>query len=297
MGRFYHGPAGWENHRVPRAEGAELITDGFDETRLRTQLEASYGIRVTGLAELDVGVFRVGRPDGPDWVARVFSPERPAAAVAGDAGILRFLAEHEFPAERLAAPESVSQAGGAWHHLAEGHPREEIAAALRVLDHATDGLTGGDRRSAGAFRKEIEDFDSGDGLPQALIHPDFVLANVVASAERGLVLVDWTGTGRGPRMWSLAFSLYAAGALGLSRVDRLVAGYLGHVRPEPEELARLAGLIRVRPAMFEVWALGQGRKSLAEVRQGVADTRDLADAVAARARDAFATATGRADHG
>jgi hypothetical protein len=220
MGRFYHGPTGWENHRVPRAEGAELTT-------------------------------------------RVFSPERPAAAVAGDAAILRFLDQHEFPAERLAAPESVSQAGGqavlvtehdrigrdggSWHHLAEGHPREEIAAALRVLDRATDRLTGGDRRSADAFRKEIEGFDRGDGLPQALTHPDFVLDNVVASAERGLVLVDWTGTGRGPRMWSLAFSLYAAGALGLNRVDRLVAGYL--------------------------------------------------DAVAARAQAAFATATGRADHG
>ena len=115
MGRFYHGPAGWENHRVPRAEGAELITGGLAENRLRTQLEASYGIRVTGLTELDAGVFRVGRPDGPDWVARVFSPERPAAAVAGDAGILRFLASNEFPAERLATPESVSQADGrAW---------------------------------------------------------------------------------------------------------------------------------------------------------------------------------------
>jgi Ser/Thr protein kinase RdoA (MazF antagonist) len=246
-----------------------LITDGFDETRLRTQLEASYGIRVTGLAELDVGVFRVGRPDGPDWVARVFSPERPAAAVAGDAGILRFLAEHEFPAERLAAPESVSQAGGAWHHLAEGHPREEIAAALRVLDHATDGLTGGDRRSAGAFRKEIEDFDSGDGLPQALIHPDFVLANVVASAERGLVLVDWTGTGRGPRMWSLAFSLYAAGALGLSRVDRLVglprpraarAGRTGPAgRPDPGPARDVRGL-GARPGPQEP-GRGQARSS------------------------------------
>jgi aminoglycoside phosphotransferase (APT) family kinase protein len=34
----------------------------------------------------------------------------------------------------------------------------------------------------------------------ALIHPDFVLANVVVSPDRGMALVDWAGAGRGPRM-------------------------------------------------------------------------------------------------
>jgi Ser/Thr protein kinase RdoA (MazF antagonist) len=306
---------------------------------VRAHLEASYGIRVTGLSELDVGVYRVGRADGPDWVARVFPSGRPVAAVAGDAEILRFLTEHSFRTERTAASEpvstldgrgvlvteyvdgvprpqrretirrlggfwslgvmlgelhtlpgqgAISRAGGAWHHLAEGHPREEIAAALRVLDRATDGLTGRDLTSAGPFRKEIEGFDSGDGLPEALIHPDFVLDNVVASAKRGLVLVDWTGAGQGPRMWSLAFLLLAAGGRGLDRVDRAVTGYLTQVRPEPEELDRLGGMIRVRPAMFGVWAVGQGRKSIAEARRDVAETRKLADAVAARAREVFA---------
>jgi len=31
-----------------------------------------YKIRVDGLTGLDQDVFRVSRPDGPDWVARVF---------------------------------------------------------------------------------------------------------------------------------------------------------------------------------------------------------------------------------
>jgi Ser/Thr protein kinase RdoA (MazF antagonist) len=318
---------------VPGAGGTE---------RVRAHLEASYGIRVTSLSELDAGVFRVGRADGPDWVARVFPAGRPVPAAQGDADTLRFVAEHGFRSERTAAPEPVSvldgrgvlvteyvdgvprqqrremirrlggfwslgvmlgelhtlpgqdgiaRDGGAWHHLAEGHPREEIATALLVLDHATDGLTGADRRSAEAFRKEIEGFDSGDGLPGALTHPDFVLDNVVPSAKRGLVVVDWTGAGQGPRMWSLAFLLLAAGGRGLDRVDRTVTGYLTQVRPEPEELDRLGGMIRVRPAMFSVWAIGQGRNSIAEARRDVAETRELADAVAARAREAFANPT------
>jgi hypothetical protein len=42
-------------------------------------------------------------------------------------------------------------------------------------------------------------------------------------------------------------------------------------------------MIRVRPAMFEVWAVGQGRKSVTQAWRGVTESRELADAVAARA--------------
>jgi Ser/Thr protein kinase RdoA (MazF antagonist) len=71
-----------------------------------------------------------------------------------------------------------------------------------------------------------------------------VLANVVASAERGIVLVDWAGTGRGPRAWPLAFLLYAEGARGLPRIDLVAAGYRQHVSLEPEELSRLPAMMR-----------------------------------------------------
>jgi hypothetical protein len=40
--------------------------------RLPAHLEHEYGIAITGVLELDVGVYRVARADGPDWVARVF---------------------------------------------------------------------------------------------------------------------------------------------------------------------------------------------------------------------------------
>jgi Ser/Thr protein kinase RdoA (MazF antagonist) len=313
--------------------------------RLRAHLEAEYGIRVSKMSELDVGVFRVGRWDGSDWVARIFASARPASAVAGDAEILRFLAENRFRAERPAAsdpvsevdgqgvlvtgyvdgvprtqrrdeirrlggfwslgvmlgelhtlpvsgaPGAVTRPGGAWHHLAEGLPRDEIAAAARILDDAGERVAAGERKAYAALRAEVARFDGGDGLPHALTHPDFVLANLIPSPSRGMVVVDWTGSGQGPRLWSLAFLLYAAGGRGINRVDSAVTGYLTQVRPEPEEFGRLAGMIRVRPAMFEVWAAGQGRKSVAEAWRGVAETRELADAVAARALAAFGRGT------
>jgi Ser/Thr protein kinase RdoA (MazF antagonist) len=185
------------------------------------------------------------------------------------------------------APGAIARPGGAWHHLAEGLPRDEIAAAARILDEAEERIPATERKAYAALRAQVAGLDGGDGLPHALTHPDFVLANVIPSPSRGMVMVDWTGSGQGPRLWSLAFLLYAAGGRGLNRVDSAIRGYLTQVQPEPEELDRLAGLIRVRPAMFGVWAVGQGRKSVAEAWRGVTETRALTDAVAARALTAF----------
>jgi Ser/Thr protein kinase RdoA (MazF antagonist) len=301
------------------------------------------------MSELDQGVFRVSRPVGPAWVARIFPAARPVSAVAGDAEILRFLAGHRFRAERPAAsdpvseldgqgvlvteyvddvprqqrrdeirrlggfwtlgvmlgelhtlpgsdgapgaPGAIARPGGAWHHLAEGLPRDEIAAAARILDEAGERIPATERKAYAALRAEVAGLDGGDGLPHALTHPDFVLANVIPSPSRGMVMVDWTGSGQGPRLWSLAFLLYAAGGRGINRVDSAITGYLTQVQPEPEELDRLADLIRVRPAMFGAWAVGQGRKSVAEAWRGVTETRALTDAVAARALTAFGRGT------
>jgi Ser/Thr protein kinase RdoA (MazF antagonist) len=57
-------------------------------------------------------VFRIDRADGDPWVARAFPPARPKSGVEGDAAILRFLEQHDFPAERLAVDEAVSDFGG-----------------------------------------------------------------------------------------------------------------------------------------------------------------------------------------
>src|ERR1700677_2806810 len=85
---------------------------GQPAERLREHLAARYGIDVTAMTDLDVGVWHVARADGPGWVAGWSPARRPAEAVAGDAEILRYLAAHEFPAERCAADEPVSALDG-----------------------------------------------------------------------------------------------------------------------------------------------------------------------------------------
>ncbi|HEX3647123.1 MAG TPA: phosphotransferase [Pseudonocardiaceae bacterium] len=139
------------------------------DTGLAAYLGQRYGIRVTGLIELDRDVYRVERADGPAWVARAFGPERPAAQVDGD---------------------------------------------------------------------------DGADLPHAFVHPDFVPANAIATPDGGLVIVDWTGAGRGPRIWPLAFLLWAAARVHPRLVGLAFSYYRKHVELEPAELARLGDVRR-----------------------------------------------------
>ena len=85
-----------------------MIQPRSGQDTLTAHLEDRYGIQASGLTELDLGVYRVGRQDGPDWVARVFAADRPIAAAEGDAALLRRLEQDGFPAERCAAQEPVS---------------------------------------------------------------------------------------------------------------------------------------------------------------------------------------------
>ena len=314
--------------RIGRFMERTYYRDGM--AGLRAHLEAAYGISVKGVRELDVGVARVARSDGPDWVARVFAPERPLAAAEGDAEILGFLEDAEFPAERCAhseavtthegqavlvtdyvagrksrggradfarlgdllgrlhtlapAPEGRQRPGGAWHHLvSQGDSRDEVAASRALLDDAKARVPETQRTLYAALRDELARAEDCDGLPECLIHADFVPANVIASRGAGPVLVDWTGAGRGPRLWSLAFLLWAAGDGGSGCIDAVVAGYRRHVELEPAELERLAGAIGTRPLIFTCWGFCTGGEQLPKVVEGASRVRARAEAIAARA--------------
>jgi Ser/Thr protein kinase RdoA (MazF antagonist) len=80
------------------------------DAALTRHLWTRYGVDVLGMTPLDAGVWRVGRADGPDWVAREF-PNRALADVIGDAAVLTALGDAGFPAERCAHPEPVSEFG------------------------------------------------------------------------------------------------------------------------------------------------------------------------------------------
>jgi Ser/Thr protein kinase RdoA (MazF antagonist) len=303
--------------------------------RIAEHLDQAHGIRVSGLSQLDLGVYRADRKDGPALVVRVFPAIRPHDAVAGDAEILELLADCDFSSERAAAPEPLSviygqsvliteyvpsvprterrdairaagglrrlgemlgelhslpveggaaaRPGGGWHHLVEGSPREEISAARALLADCEDRVPAGGEAAYRLLRQELSELDGGDGLPQSLTHPDFVLANVVARSGDELVVVDWAGAGRGPRAWSLAFLLWAEGARNLARVDLVAAGYRRQVQLEPEELRRLPAMLCARPVVLAAWSFCLGRMTLADAARDAAEARAIAAEVAPRA--------------
>src|SRR5215469_16398868 len=83
--------------------------------RLVAHLREHYGIdavAATKVSQHHDHVFRIDRRDGDPWIARAFSPARPRAGVEGDAAVLRFLERHDYPAERLAAGDAVSDFDG-----------------------------------------------------------------------------------------------------------------------------------------------------------------------------------------
>lgn len=83
--------------------------------RLVAHLRDQYGANLaaaTKVSQHNDHVFRVDRSDGDPWIARVFPPARPQAGAEGDAAILRFLEQHDFPAERLAVEDAVSEFDG-----------------------------------------------------------------------------------------------------------------------------------------------------------------------------------------
>jgi Ser/Thr protein kinase RdoA (MazF antagonist) len=283
-------------------------------------------------------VWRVGRTDGPDWVARWFPARRSTGAAAGDAEILAYLAAHDFPAERCAAAEPVSvldgrpvlvtewvepvpreqrreairgagglgglgamlgrlhtlppgsgavaRPGGGWHHLVDGHPSAEVRAASRMLADAGHLFPDGERAAYQALCTEVAALDAAEGLPEALTHPDFVLANVVAT-QGDMILVDWAGAGRGPRVWSLAFLLYAEAARELRRAGAVLTGYRRHVTLTSEELDRLPAIARARPLVLTAWAVCTGRMTPSAALARTAETRALTESIGARIRAAL----------
>jgi len=107
--------------------------------RLLAHLRDCYGIDPVAATKVSVHktyVFRIDRSDGDPWIARAFPPARPRAGVEGDAAILRFLERHDFPAERLAVDDAVSDFDGSAvlvTRLVEGVPLPDGAEKFAIM--------------------------------------------------------------------------------------------------------------------------------------------------------------------
>src|SRR3954468_8383646 len=177
--------------------------------RLLAHLRKRYGIDAVTATQVSVhraDVFRIDRTDGEPWIAGAFPPARPPAGAGGDAAILRFLARHDYPAERLAVDDAVSDFAGSsvlvtelihgehippftnnmpvmagllgrLHALAlddtvtrpggaqgidpsrEGSPRQDLLAALALLDAVDTKVPGDARAGFEAFRDKVRSAD------------------------------------------------------------------------------------------------------------------------------------------
>jgi len=295
-------------------------------------LRAAYGIEVTATTQLDLGVHRIHRKGGGDWVARVYPATRGRRAVEDDARVLRLLERGDFPAERCATAEPVSvrgdeavlvttfvdgararqdgstfawlggllgalnaksadnlHAGGGWHHLTpSGTPADEQSAALDAL--AGMSSKGADVAAFDRLCEMVDDVDAGADLPHCLVHPDFVPANVITPPGGGApVVIDWANAGRGPRLWSIGFLLWAAGVRSERLVDAVMTRYSRHCSLEDAEWDRLADVMSGRPLMLDVWRFVHGQATAAEALRAASHRRGLAARIADRARLAAKT--------
>lgn len=249
-------------------------------------------------SELDVDVYRVQHDGpGPDWVVRAFDDAVGRAPLETTAQVLTALGGTTFPAERCALTDPVITfledgsrrhllvtehvearpaprpgfvlawctgllaglagksgedlpPGGGWHRLGLT-PSLEIDAAL----HLASGVEG----SAGELLDQLADADDASGLPEAMIHPDLAPPNAIAQGENPPVIIDWLGVGRGPRIWPLAFLLFAAGP---GAAPAVVKRYCRSVTLTDEEWHRLPDVMLVRPLTLDLWSVGYGRLSV-----------------------------------
>jgi Ser/Thr protein kinase RdoA (MazF antagonist) len=192
-------------------------------------------------------------------------------------------------------PGGVAREAGSLHHYSsrEGGPRNELDAAVSWLDAVGDRVPAQNRALHESLRGRVARADDLHDLPKALIHPDPVLKNAVATPDAGLVWIDWTGAGRGPRLLPLTVLTWSSALTKDGweprRVDAIVAGYRSHVHLQEDELARFADATRISTLVFACWryrhAMLSGRPPDGPEWWWPSD--ELIEAVAARARAAF----------
>lgn len=148
-----------------------------------------------------------------------------------------------------------SRDAGAWGSdpRYEGRPRQDIAAALERLAQIDGRLPAESRPRYDSLRRQVEEVDDLEGLPEALLHPDPAPVNARSRSDGSVVFVDWTSAGRGPRIAALGWFLggvSAPGGYDHAKLTAVVEGYGSYVRLEDEELDRLPDAMRVRGLFF-----------------------------------------------
>lgn len=272
--------------------------------RLVAHLRDRYGIDALAATQLSVhnnDVWRIDRGDGDPWVARAYPPARPTVGAEGDAAILRFLARQNYPAERVAVDDAVSDCDGSavlvtkfvpstelpgvpekmaimadllgrLHALPfdesasrpggadgadpsrEGHPRQDLFAALSFLDSVATKVGVAHREAFEQAREHVRSADDGDGLPEALLHGNLLHApDHAVMSEAGPVVINWNASGRGPRMADFAYLMWGTW-LDEPSITAAVSAYRRHIEVTEEELDRFEAMMGIRPLYLMAFA-------------------------------------------
>jgi Ser/Thr protein kinase RdoA (MazF antagonist) len=145
----------------------------------------------------------------------------------------------------------------------------------------------GDPAARHTLVEDLRGLDDCTDLPHAIVHPDFVPMNAILRPERGMVVIDWAGSGRGPRLWSLGFLLWVAGARDLALVGAVISRYRDHVQLTAAERDRLPDAVRARPLTTDCWSVAHKRLDAAAAVQRLDRCQERAEQIAGRARRAF----------
>jgi Ser/Thr protein kinase RdoA (MazF antagonist) len=190
---------------------------------------------------------------------------------------------------RAADEPAALRPGGAWHHLLPaGSPAEEIVALRTLLHDARHRVPAGAGDRYDVLLAAAEAADGCADLPHALIHPDPVHRNAIAGPDGGATIIDWAGSGWGPRVSSLGCLLWAAAGDQRS-IRAAISGYQESVTVEPAEVDRLRAAMRLRPLVLGCWTFATGRDNLRNVTDRWEQQCQRIDAGFEHARTALAT--------
>ncbi len=279
--------------QVDRADGPRWVARVFPADRPRAAVEGDAAV-LAFLADNGVRAERCATAD-------------PVSELHGQGVLVTEFVEGTAPVDGVEYQRSVGALVGRLHALPEGPPaaRRE-AGALHLftveggqraeLDNAATWLAAVEPRATTADQRalhavltaEVATAPDFAGLPRALVHPDLVQTNVIAT-RGGLVPIDWTGAGCGSRVASLGLPLFQAGlgpgGWSARRLDAFAAGYRDHARLDADEIAVLGPAITHRLLVDACVGLAIGLTSgrptspLSEWRS----TRGLAGEMAAHA--------------
>jgi methyltransferase (TIGR00027 family) len=274
--------------KVRHAGGPDWIARVFPAERpaevTRAEAELLKALRAVGFpAEPPAAPEPVTMLDGQAVMVTELVPGRLIEVTSATARAMGELlaALHELELETPAA----QRPGGGWHHLVlAGGPSDELAAIRRLVADSASRVPLGEEVQYAELVAALDRADDARGLPEALLHPDFVPYNLIGSRGGGYTLIDWAGAGRGPRLWSLAFLLWALRHSRAADVNEALAAYTERIELTGEELERLGQVLLVRPLVFACWEFCTGRESLADLAGRLPGLRSRAERIAERTR-------------